>query len=354
MNSLKGDSPLTAENRIAVVIPCYKVRDHIQEVLLGIGGEVWRIYVVDDGCPEKSGDLVVEEVADPRVRVIYNPENLGVGGAVITGYRRAVEEGADIVVKMDGDGQMDAKFIPTLVKPIIDGQADYTKGNRFFSPENLVTMPWVRMIGNSVLSFVNKAVSGYWNTMDPTNGFTAIHAHMIRLLPLNAVSKRFFFESDILFRLGTFRAVIREVPMKSIYNSETSNLKILSTIGSFPLKFLRRFVLRIGYNYFVRDFNVCSLQLLFGTMLLMFGGWFGITNWIKSAEAQIATPTGTIMLSVLPIIMGFQLLLSAISFDVSNVPQEPLHPSLDDVSLSTFSEDAERDNEKPEIEVLAN
>ena len=326
--SLMTDSP---ETRIAVVIPCYRVKDSILKVLSDIGANVWKVYVVDDACPEKTGEFVLEHFVDSRVEVVFNSQNLGVGGAVLNGYLHAVEDGADVIVKLDGDGQMDSRFIPALVKPILEGKADYTKGNRFFSPDNLISMPYVRMFGNSVLSFINKAVSGYWNTMDPTNGFTAIHANVIRLLPIEAISKRYFFESDMLFRLGTYRAVVKEVPMRSIYQDEESNLNVGHTMLTFPMKFMRRFVLRIGYNYFVRDFNVCSLELVFGTLLLGFGGWFGITSWIRSIELQIATPIGTVMLAVLPIILGFQLLLSAISFDVANVPDEPIHPALDDL-----------------------
>ena len=320
-----------ARAKIAVVIPCYRVKQHILAVLAGIGAEVWKIYVVDDACPDKSGEFVVQQVMDPRVEVVFNSQNLGVGGAVLNGYLHAVEDGAEVIVKLDGDGQMDSRFIPALVKPIVDGQADYAKGNRFFSPDNLISMPLIRMFGNSVLSFINKAVSGYWNTMDPTNGFTAIHANVVRLLPIKAIDTRYFFESDMLFRLGTFRAVVKEVPMKSIYGSEESNLHVGKTAFTFPFKFARRFLLRIGYNYFVRDFNVCSLELVFGAILLAFGGWHGITSWTRSAELQIATPIGTVMLAVLPIILGFQLLLSAISFDVANVPDEPIHPALDDL-----------------------
>lgn len=334
------------------MIPCYRVRGHIDEVLEGIGEEVWKIYVVDDACPERTGQHVLDTCLDGRVEVLFNAENLGVGGAVLHGYRQAVEDGADVIVKMDGDGQMNARFIPALVKPILEGQADYTKGNRFFSPDNLVSMPWVRMIGNSILSFINKAVSGYWNTMDPTNGFTAIHANLVRLLPHRAIAKRYFFESDMLFRLGTFRAVVREVPMKSIYGSEKSNLKIGGALLTFPFKFLRRFILRIGYNYFVRDFNVCSLELMFGTLLLLFGGWFGWTNWMESAEQNVATPTGTIMLAVLPIILGFQLMLSAVSFDVANVPKEPLHPALSDLPLHHDDEESLAEESDSEIAEL--
>lgn len=314
--------------RVAVVVPCYKVKRQILSVIDGIGPEVEKIYVVDDSCPENTGEFVVERCQDSRVEVIFNSRNLGVGGAVLNGYLHAIEDGLDIIVKIDGDGQMDSRYIPMLIKPIQNGAADYCKGNRFFSPDNLIMMPGIRLIGNSVLSFINKAVSGYWNTMDPTNGFTAIHADVVRLLPVNAIDKRYFFESDMLFRLGTYRAVVTEIPMKAIYKSEESNLSVSNSALTFPLKFLRRFVLRIGYNYFVRDFNVCSLQLSIGILLMIFGGWFGITSWMNSMGLGTATPTGTVMLAVLPLIMGFQLLLAAVSFDVANVPKDPIFPAL--------------------------
>lgn len=313
---------------IAVVIPCYRVKRHILDLLDRIGDEVDQIFVIDDACPEDTGAHVREHCSDPRVHVAWNKKNLGVGGAVMHGYQQALDSGATIIVKMDGDGQMDPGFVPALVKPIVEGEADYSKGNRFFSPDHFVHMPWVRLIGNSGLSFINKLVSGYWNTMDPTNGYTAIHARVARLLPFGAIDNGYFFESDILFRLGTFRAVVREVPMQAVYADEHSSLSVTRTLFQFPLKFLRRLVLRIGYNYFLRDFNVCSLEMMFGGALILFGGWFGWTVWAESAAQQIATPTGTVMLSVLPIILGFQLLLSAISFDIGSVPKDPIHPQI--------------------------
>src|SRR5690606_32001950 len=150
---------------------------------------------------------------DPRVRVIRHASNLGVGGAVITGYQAAIADGMDILVKLDGDGQMDASLIPDFIEPIINGEADYTKGNRFFDLEELRSMPRIRLIGNAVLSFMTKFSSGYWNLFDPTNGFTALHADVARYLPLSKISKRYFFESDMLFRLNTLRAVVHDIPM---------------------------------------------------------------------------------------------------------------------------------------------
>jgi len=168
-----------------VVVPCFQVGAGVLDVIGAIGPEVQRIYVVDDACPDRTGDLVENESNDPRVTVIRHEENQGVGAAVISGYRRALEESCDVVVKLDGDGQMDPALIPRFVRPIAEGRADYTKGNRFFYLESARSMPWGRMQGNILLSFLTKVSSGYWRIFDPTNGYTAIHAKVLSHLPKN-------------------------------------------------------------------------------------------------------------------------------------------------------------------------
>mgnify|MGYP002040991694 FL=1 len=195
--------------RIAVVIPCYKVTQHVLGVIADIGPEVERIYAVDDACPEGSGRFVEQHNHDPRVRVLYNPENRGVGGAVVTGYKAAMSEGIDIVVKIDGDGQMDPRLLPLFVRPLQRGQADYSKGNRFYRPESVQGMPPIRLFGNAVLSFLTKLSCGYWNVMDPTNGYTAVRTCVLAELPLDKLERRYFFETDMLFRLNTVRAVVK-------------------------------------------------------------------------------------------------------------------------------------------------
>lgn len=306
---------------IAVVIPCFRVKQQISSVLAGIGAEVTKIYVVDDACPERSGDHVQRTCADPRVVVLFHAHNQGVGGAVVTGYRHALMDGAVIVVKLDGDGQMDPNLIPGLVAPLVAGSADYTKGNRFFLLEDLQQMPALRLFGNAVLSLVNKIASGYWDTMDPTNGFTAIHRKALEALPLDKLDQRFFFESDMLFRLNTIRAVVRDVPMKAAYLGEKSNLKPARVMVEFPLKYLSRFVKRIFYNYFLRDFNAGTLQFLFGVFLISIGGAFGLTKWYESVSSGVPATAGAVMLAALPILLGFQLIISAINYDISNVPK---------------------------------
>jgi glycosyltransferase involved in cell wall biosynthesis len=311
--------------KIAVVVPCYKVSAQIIGVVAEIIGQVDGIFVVDDKCPEGSGRLVQSNFAhEASVTVLFHEENQGVGGAMATGYRAALGEGYDIVVKMDGDGQMDPGYIQVLVAPIVHREADYTKGNRFYEIDYLKTMPKMRIFGNSVLSFVNKCSSGYWNIMDPTNGYTAIHATALARLDFSKIAKRYFFESDMLFRLNSIRAVVRDIPMPAVYGDEKSNLKISRVLIDFPQRYLVNFLKRFFYNYILRDLNPASIEAVLGTILVVLGASGGIYNWTNAIITREATPIGTVMLVALMMILGAQFLLAALSYDITNVPKEPL------------------------------
>lgn len=312
-------------HKIAVVIPCYKVRHQILDLISKIGPEINRIYIVDDCCPENSGDWVKSNCQDERIIVIQNSSNQGVGGAVMVGYQAAIAEEMDIIVKIDGDGQMDPRLIPDFVTPILTGEADYTKGNRFFDLEKIHTMPKTRLFGNAVLSFVTKLSSGYWDIFDPTNGYTAIHRHVAQHLPLKKISRRYFFEADILFRLNILRAAVVDIPMDAVYGNEKSNLKISKVIGEFFFKHLRNFMKRIFYNYYLRDMSLASIELPVGIGMLIFGIVFGGYYWINSIKSGLLTPIGTVMLSVMSIIIGLQFVLAFLAYDIASVPRRSLH-----------------------------
>jgi glycosyltransferase involved in cell wall biosynthesis len=314
--------------RIAVVVPCFRVSRHIMEVLRRIGPEVARVFVVDDACPEHTGDLVERECVDPRVAVLRHAENLGVGGAMTTGYRACLSEDVDIVVKIDGDGQMDPEYLARIVRSIVAGRADYAKGNRFYDLELLRSMPRMRLMGNAALSIVNKISSGYWDIMDPTNGYTAIHRTALELVPLDKLDQGYFFESDMLFRLYTIRAVVHDVPMPAKYAGEPSSLRVSKVALSFPMKYLRVGIKRMFYSYFLRDFNAATVQFLIAVALGAWGVGFGAVSWIESEIHGIPATAGTVMLAALPILVAFQLLLSALQYDIANVPRIPLQQSL--------------------------
>ncbi len=315
----------TNDFSIAIVIPSYRVTHHILGVINAIPKFVSFIYVVDDACPDESGKFVMQHNVDERVKVIFHEHNKGVGGAVMTGYQAAIKDNVDIIVKIDGDGQMDPALLPYFVEPIMAGEADYTKGNRFYDLEEIRSMPPIRIFGNAILSLMTKLSSGYWNLFDPTNGFTAIHTDICKLIPFSKVSNRYFFETDMLFRLNILRAVVVDVPMNAKYGDEQSNLKISRIAGEFFVKHVRNFFKRIFYNYFLRDLSLASIELVIGLIMLTFGVAFGGYSWIQSAHQNVATPAGTVMLAAMPVIVGIQLLLSFVGYDIASVPRQTLH-----------------------------
>jgi glycosyltransferase involved in cell wall biosynthesis len=284
--------------------------------------------VVDDCCPEKTGEFLRGRALPGNVAVIVHDVNRGVGGATISGYRAALEDGHDIIVKVDGDGQMDPGLIPYLVAPLVHGQADYAKGNRFFNIQDVKSMPTARLIGNAGLSFLTKLASGYWTVFDPTNGFTAIHARVLERLPLERLNERYFFECDMLFRLSTLRAHVVDVPMTAVYGGEPSSLSVGRALFPFFFRNLTNFAKRIFYNYFLRDFSVASMNMLLTAVLIPVGFLFGGFFWYRSWSSGIAATSGEVMIAALPLIVAIQLLLACFAYDVESTPRTALHPSL--------------------------
>jgi len=318
---------MNAHAHVAVVIPCYRAREHVLGVIEAVPPTVASIHIVDDACPDGTGRHVESLCRDPRVRVHHNPRNLGVGGAVMRGYEEALAAGADVIVKIDGDGQMDPRLLPLFVGPIVSGEADYTKGNRFFDLTNIARMPALRIFGNAVLSFMSKLSTGYWDIFDPTNGYTAIHADVARRLPMAKISQRYFFESDILFRLNTLRAVVVDIPMDAHYGNEVSNLRVSRVLPDFLWKHVRNFGKRIFYNFFLRELSIASFELVVGVGLTATGLVHGALGWWESSQTGHPNPPGTVMLTALLLIMGLQFLLAFLNYDISSTPHRAIHTS---------------------------
>lgn len=329
-NTKNGNANITRAV-VAVVIPCFRVSGTIISVVRGVLREniVSMVFCVDDACPEHSGTLAREAFRnDSRVKVISMPTNRGVGGATKVGYEAAINAGANIIVKLDGDGQMTPRLIPDLVSPIDRGEADYVKGNRFFSLSSVSNMPFIRKIGNAALSFFNKLSSGYWNLFDPTNGYTAIESRVVAQIPFDKVHDRFFFEQDLLFRLSTIRAHVVELPMTAVYGEEKSNLKVFQELCRFPVFHVINGSKRIFYNYFLRNFSLASINLILGLLFLLTGVGFGAFQWSMSIASERAATAGTVMLAALPIILGIQLLLNFLAYDMATAPREAVHQKL--------------------------
>lgn len=311
--------------KIAIIIPAYRVEKNIEDVLNSIPDYTKHIIVVDDASPDSTADLVTaRRTTDSRIHLIRHVQNQGVGGAMISGFKKALELDDQIIIKIDGDGQMDSTYIPNLITPLIQGKADYVKGNRFRDFVSLQKMPLIRRIGNLGLSFLTKAATGYWNIFDPTNGFFAIRAEILKKLPLEKIDKRYFFETSMLANLYLLSAFVLDVPIPARYGNEKSHLSIYRTLLEFPYKLLITFLQRVLLKYYIYDFSILSLYLLTGFPLLLFGLIFGITKWIQYAQIGIAAPTGTVMLPTLSLILGIQIMLSGIEIDMKNTPKEPI------------------------------
>lgn len=321
MNSSSGMRSSAAQ--VAVVIPCFRSGERVLDLISRIGCEVGWIFIVDDACPLGTGDLVERENRDPRVRILRHAHNQGVGGAVVTGYKAALQTRAEVVVKLDSDGQMDPALIPQLARTVLAKEADYSKGNRFFQVADVRNMPSLRLLGNAALSFMSKLSTGYWQLFDPTNGFTAIHRHTLAALPLDHLAARYFFESDLLFRLGQLRAVVREMPMRSVYADEPSSLSPLQQVRPFLRGHGRNFTKRLIYNYLLRGFSVASVQLILGLLLLGSGTAFGIFEWITHVRLGVTASAGTVMLAALPVLVGIQCLLAWLAHDMASDPITP-------------------------------
>jgi glycosyltransferase involved in cell wall biosynthesis len=307
-------------NTVAIVIPAYRVKNKINEVLSSVPDFVILVIIVDDCCPQISGEFVQSQEYDnlQNLDVIFHKENKGVGGAVVTGYKRALALNCDVVVKVDGDGQMDLSYLSQLIAPILSKEVDYTKGNRFVDFKMLRTMPKIRLIGNSILSFLLKAVSGYWNIMDPTNGYTAIGSEALKNLNLDKLSERYFFESDMLINLNFHRRFVKDIPIPAKYDDEESSLSVTRTMLQFPFYLMKGFCKRIFLKYYIYDFNMASIYLIFGIPSMLWGVSFGIYQWWWHVHHNILASTGTVMFAVLPLILGTQFLLQAIQIDIQS------------------------------------
>ena len=314
---------------VVAVIPCHRVEAEIGLVISSLPGYLKYIIFVDDASPDETAEIVERAAKkDRRILLIRHEKNLGVGGAMLSGFQKALELEADIVVKIDGDGQMDTNHIPNLLAPILYGQADYAKGNRFRDFQALQKMPVIRRIGNMALGFLTKAATGYWNLFDPTNGFVAIHGKILAQLPLSQIDKTYYFETDMLAKLYLLGAVVKDVPIPARYGTEVSNLSISRSIFEFSAKLLRTFLRRLVLKNLLYDFSMASIYMFTGVPLLLFGLLFGISKWIQYSKIGEAAPTGTVMLPTLSLIVGIQFFIAAIEIDLRSIPKEPLSGQL--------------------------
>lgn len=304
---------------IAVVIPCHNESDFVRDVVLGLPGFVDEVVLVDDHSTDDTL-AVMQAVASERfgVSVLQTPTNLGVGGAMVTGYRFIVSERpeVDVIVKMDGDGQMPPGRLTALVDPVVREGYDYAKGNRFMEPEQLDRMPAVRRFGNYMLTFMTKFASGYWHIFDVQNGFTAISREMLMRLDLSRIHSGYFFENDMLVQLNTRRARVKDVSQEARYGEEASGISLFKVILTFPWLLIGRFWWRVRHKYAMFDFSEIALFYFLGSAFIVAGTLLSIYLWVLSARSGVASTLGSVAIAMILLILGFQMLLQAITLDI--------------------------------------
>ena len=308
--------------KIAVVIPYYNASKHIVSVVDKLPEYVCKIYIVNDKSPDQLPFNELKELkCYSKIERIELDTNLGVGGATKKGFIKAVQDEMEFVIKVDSDDQMDTTYIPDLLMPLIEDKADYAKGNRFRDFKALKSMPNTRKTGNLFLSFLTKTATGYWNNFDPTNGFFAVKTSFLKDIYFENLANRYYFETSLIAEMYFQNARIQDVTMPALYGDEKSSMTVWKMPFVFLPKLIKTFLKRIVKTYFIYDFNMSSIYILLGLPLFLFGVVYGIYKWCHYSSVDELAPTGTIMLITLSIILGFQLLLQAIHYDIMRTPK---------------------------------
>lgn len=307
--------------KLAIVIPAYQCKSTIDKTIEGVIDKAHLLIIVNDASTDKTLESVRKWESN-KVIVVSHQKNLGVGGAMKTGIQEALRRGAQIIVKMDGDNQMDPAYLDCLIKPLLEDRADCAKGTRWVYGISRKEIPKPRLFGNTLLSLLTRFASGYWNVTDPNNGYLTWTAKILNKIDWNQIHNGYFFESSMLVQLNLLNARIIDVPMKPIYQGEKSTIILWKIIPDFGFNLIIQGIKRWWYKYFLYDMNAISIFLLFGFILVSFGSVFGGYQWWWHATRNIVTPTGTVMISILPLLIGIILLIQALVLDITESRQK--------------------------------
>jgi glycosyltransferase involved in cell wall biosynthesis len=301
--------------RVAVVVPAYDEERLVVETMRGIPSLVDRIYVVDDASKDRTGEEA-RALGDPRVEVLEHERNRGVGAAIVTGYRRALEEEIDVTCVMAADNQMDPTELEALVRPVAQGDVEYAKANRLFSGEAWTVIPHTRFLGNAVLSLLTKIASGYWHVADSQAGYTAISLAALRRLDVGRLYPRYGFPNDMLVHLNVQNARVRDVPSRPVYNvGERSGIRLRSVVPRISWLLFKGFWWRLGQKYVIRDFHPLVFFYFFGLLMTFVGFVLGTVEVVLRILGNDITPATIVLVAVL-FIAGLQLTLFAMWFDM--------------------------------------
>jgi len=301
--------------KVFVVAPAWNEEKLIGEVIKGMPDFVDHLIVINDASPDSTAD-VVRKINDPKTILLENEKNMGVGFSVRRGIKHARDMGAQAVIIVGGDNQMDPKYMPDLLDPLVEQGYDYAKGNRFYSRAALQGMPRHRIFGSIILTFMTRIASGYWNMFDSQNGYYVLGERALRQIDFDALTKGYPLENDMLINLNILGLRTKDVPIPAKYGTEVSSMKLAKIIPQFSIFLFKGFFRRIWRKYVIQGLHPVAIFMFFGSLLFIWGLGFGIWIWATTAQTGVAATTGTVMLSVLPLLMGFELLLWAFVLDV--------------------------------------
>jgi glycosyltransferase involved in cell wall biosynthesis len=303
--------------RVAVVVPAFDEERLIGTTLAGIPDFVDRIFVVDDASTDGTADKA-RAAGDARVEVIAHERNEGVGAAILTGYRRALEEGIDVTAVMAGDNQMEAADLEAIVRPVALGEVDYAKANRLFTGRAWELIPRTRYLGNAVLSLLTKIASGYWHVADSQSGYTAIDRKTLELLDLDRIYRRYGFPNDMLVHLNVVNARVRDVPSRPVYGvGESSGIRLRRVVPAISWLLTKAFFWRMREKYVIRDFHPLVFFYVFGILFSLLGLALGVTVTILRILGNDLT-VATVVLVALLLMMGLLFTLFAMLFDMES------------------------------------
>lgn len=301
---------------LSVVIPAYNEERLIKITLDSIPNYLDKIYVIDDGSSDNTFQIINNAAETrPNIIPIKHDKNKGVGAAIITGYKKSLEDNIDISIVMGGDNQMDPRYIPILVEPIIRGTVDYTKGNRLLSKYYTKGMSSWRLFGNSILTLLTKISSGYWSIMDPQNGYTAISREVLESVDLNSIYTKYGYCNDLLTKLNVFGFRVLDIAMPAKYGNEKSKIKYSTYIVKVSWLLMKNFFWRLKTKYIILSLNPIPFFYFAGLVLTPLGIALGIYSlYYKLILEGDLFVRG--VLSLLIVIIGIQFLLFAMLFDI--------------------------------------
>jgi glycosyltransferase involved in cell wall biosynthesis len=303
--------------RVAVVVPAHNEELLLADTIRGIPYFVDRIYVVDDASTDATAERA-RELGDERVEVIVHERNRGVGAAIVTGYKRALEERLDVTCVMAADNQMDPHDLEALVKPVARGEVDYAKANRLFTGQAWQEIPHYRYLGNAILSLFTKIASGYWHVADSQSGYTALALPTLEVLDLDRIYERYGFPNDMLVHLNVVNARVRDFPSRPIYGvGEKSGIRLRRVVPTISWLLVKGFFWRLKEKYVIRDFHPLVFFYFLGFLMSGVGLTLGVVETVLRILGN-AIPVATIVLVALLIISGSQFVLFAMWFDMES------------------------------------